>query len=323
MKNEDAKIIIGRKSSVWGCAVKYNVLLDNVLVGFLGNGGEVAVHTSPGAHTISLIRGNKKVEAVISFHIPDGQKETYFFVTLGVFNANIAPLQANVISTPAASKPIAVSTTDTPNKKLTVCKICGNQIAKNAKVCPNCGAKNSRTKQKILTVLGVLVVLSIIGSALPESEEPTQPTNASQSASAADQTAQPPTATPQQEAPKKEKPKKVKQEEPKEQAIAVSAKDLYDAYSANAVNADSLYLDKELMVTGTILDITQDALTNAPCVRLGVGDTLGIYSVDCFFPKNAEESSVIAGFTDGQVVTITGKCTGVALVNVQLSECHL
>lgn len=319
MKNEDAKIIIGRKNSVWGCAVKHNVMLDNTLVGFLGNGGEVTLHTSPGAHTISLIRGGKKVEAVISFHIPDGQKETYFFVTLGLFNVNIAPLQANVIPKPAVSESISASVKNVPNKKLTVCKICGNQIAKNAKVCPNCGAKNTRTKQTVLTVVGVLVVLGIIGNALPESEEPTQPADAGQSAPAATQAAaSQPQATapePQQEAPKQEKPK--------EQAIAISAKSLYDAYAANAVNADSLYLDKELMVTGTILDITQDALTNAPCVRLGVGDTLGIYSVECFFPKDCEESSIIAGFTDGQVVTITGKCNGVALVNVQLSKCHL
>lgn len=131
-------------------------------------------------------------------------------------------------------------------------------------------------------------------------------------------------STSNSEAPQTNNPKQQQSsKEPSEQAIAISAKDLYDAYTANQVNADGLYLDKELMVTGTILDITQDVLTNAPCVKLAVGDALGVYSIECFFPKNTEETSVIAGFADGQVVTITGKCNGVAIANVQLSECHL
>ena len=297
MKNEDAKIIIGRKNSIWGCAVKHNVLLDNVLAGILGNGGEIILHTSPGSHTISLFRG-KKVDSVISFHIPDGQKETYFFVTFGLVNVNITPLQSEMPQVKSA------------NSKQKVCKTCGNQISKDSKTCPKCGAKNANTSHKILIALGVLLILGVIGSILPEPEtkssDNTPPSTSQQGAASPES---------QQAEPKKN--------DSAEQAIAISAKDLYDAYAVNQVNADSLYLDKQLMVTGTIMDITQDVLTNAPCIKLSVGDTLGIYAVDCFFPKDCEETSIIAGFVDGQVVTIFGECDGVALVDVQLSKCHL
>ena len=267
MKNEDSKIIIGRKSSVFGCAIKYNVLLDNTFVGALGNGNELILHSFPGSHTLSLLKG-KKPDAVITFHIPVGQNETYFFVEPGSFKAKITQLNMESVHTKSGKR---------------------------------------HTGRNILIAFGVLLVLGAIGNALPETEN-APPESKKQSV---------------EKEPPKQEPQPKADTEQKESPIAISAKELYDAYVANQVNADSLYLDKELMVTGTILDITQDALTNAPCIKLAVGDALGIYAVDCFFPKNTEETSIIAGFVDGQVVTIFGECDGVALVDVQLSKCHL
>ena len=51
-------------------------------------------------------------------------------------------------------------------KNLTNCKVCGHEIAKNAKTCPNCGAKNKKPfyKRTWFIVLAVLVVLSMITS---------------------------------------------------------------------------------------------------------------------------------------------------------------
>lgn len=54
------------------------------------------------------------------------------------------------------------------NNKLTVCKVCGAEIAKNAPTCPKCGAKNKKG-HPILKALGiiflVLIVLGAFGSA--------------------------------------------------------------------------------------------------------------------------------------------------------------
>jgi len=47
-------------------------------------------------------------------------------------------------------------------EKLKKCKTCGKDIAKSAKVCPHCGAKNKR-KSKLIGVLAILgLIISII-----------------------------------------------------------------------------------------------------------------------------------------------------------------
>lgn len=47
--------------------------------------------------------------------------------------------------------------------KMVTCKTCGQQIAKSAKVCPNCGAKN-KGLPKIAIIIGVILVLAIIAA---------------------------------------------------------------------------------------------------------------------------------------------------------------
>lgn len=48
-------------------------------------------------------------------------------------------------------------------EKLTICKTCGAQIAKSAKACPNCGAKNRRRHPVLAGILAVVIILLIIG----------------------------------------------------------------------------------------------------------------------------------------------------------------
>ena len=52
------------------------------------------------------------------------------------------------------------------SNKMVSCKVCGEQIAKSAKVCPHCGAKRKRhTALGItLTILGVLLIAGAVGS---------------------------------------------------------------------------------------------------------------------------------------------------------------
>lgn len=46
-------------------------------------------------------------------------------------------------------------------KGMKACKTCGKPIAKNAKVCPNCGAKQ---KGKLGLIIGIVVALLVIGA---------------------------------------------------------------------------------------------------------------------------------------------------------------
>ena len=44
---------------------------------------------------------------------------------------------------------------------MTACKNCGAQIAKNAKVCPSCGAKNKKPFYKRVWFILLIVILAI------------------------------------------------------------------------------------------------------------------------------------------------------------------
>lgn len=105
--------------------------------------------------------------------------------------------------------------------------------------------------------------------------------------------------------------------------ISISAESLWSAYDENKVNADDLYKDELLAVSGTIIDIGQDLITKAPCVSLDTGDSLGLYAVQCFFPKNGDQDDLIAALSDGDYITIYGTCEGTPVLQVQLYKCYL
>ena len=52
------------------------------------------------------------------------------------------------------------------NKNMIPCKTCGKMIAKNAKKCPHCGAKNKKPiyKRVWFIILCIIVLIGIIGA---------------------------------------------------------------------------------------------------------------------------------------------------------------
>lgn len=167
--------------------------------------------------------------------------------------------------------------------KLIKCKTCGQEIAKTAKVCPYCGA---RQHQGVLTACAIIIVATIFacGAILIHAEKPS------------DDVSQEPVAS-------------------------ISAVDLYSAYLDNAVNADNLYKDKIIAVSGSVSDITTDMLTGNPCVCLDSKSDFGIYPIQCFFDDSHVDE--IATLVDGDQITITGKCSGNTVGIVQLSGCSI
>lgn len=178
--------------------------------------------------------------------------------------------------------------------KLTKCKTCGAEIAKSANVCPHCGA--NATFRKPLVIIGLIIwcmavffmvrACDVIGGG----EDRTAPSSSGDSESS--------------------------------QRITVSASDLWQAYTDNKVNADNLYKDKTLEITGVIVDIGTDMLLDDPCVSLKSGDQLGIYPVQCFFTDDKHNEQV-AALKDGDSITIVGRCTGAQIANIQLTDCSL
>ena len=57
--------------------------------------------------------------------------------------------------------------------KLISCKSCGKEIAKSAKACPHCGAKNKKGKGCLAAIL-LVFGFAVIGAALSGNDEPTK-----------------------------------------------------------------------------------------------------------------------------------------------------
>lgn len=57
------------------------------------------------------------------------------------------------------------------NNKMCTCKACGQEMAKSAKSCPHCGAKNKKANPILVGIIG-LVALIIIISAAGSNDEP-------------------------------------------------------------------------------------------------------------------------------------------------------
>lgn len=175
--------------------------------------------------------------------------------------------------------------------KLVKCKTCGADIAKTAKTCPHCGAKQHTGVYVVCTIIIIITALACIGILFGDNSlEP--------SAS-----------------------RQPQKENEKVETIEISATDLWAAYDENEVNADNLYKNKTLSVTGTVFEIGKDVITDAPFILLKSGDPYGIYSIQCYVASSSEQEK-LANVRDGDVVTITGKCTGKTL-NVILTSCLL
>lgn len=48
--------------------------------------------------------------------------------------------------------------------KLTNCKVCGAEVAKNAKMCPSCGAKLKKKHPILLGIIVIVIIIAIVGS---------------------------------------------------------------------------------------------------------------------------------------------------------------
>lgn len=104
--------------------------------------------------------------------------------------------------------------------KMKVCKHCGAEIAKSAKVCPVCGGKNKKPiyKRVWFWLLVFVVIIGALGSKGNGS---------------------------------KEEPKNV-------EYIAVTVDELNDALSENALNAEETYTDAYVAITGVLSTIDSD-----------------------------------------------------------------
>jgi hypothetical protein len=141
-----------------------------------------------------------------------------------------------------------------------------------------------------LIIIGIIIGLSVLGSLLPKTAD--SPSSDSSSSDVNETDAPSPTQ--------------------------VTAVELAQAYQANEVNAQNMYGDKTLDVTGTVTKVRLDLFNNPVVEMSGVNEFLNVQAT---FGK--DYNNQLASVTIGQ--QITARCTSITSVISApiLSDCTL
>ena len=98
----------------------------------------------------------------------------------------------------------------------------------------------------------------------------------------------------------------------KEKAVQLTAQNLYDAFRTNEPEANKLYLDKAIELTGEVADMSTNQDGKA-VVNFKTNDPLVV--INCTFKENP------GSLQPGQTITFKGICTGyIPDANVVINE---
>lgn len=197
----------------------------------------------------------------------------------------------------AAGQPIAAEPTVAAQKNMIPCKSCGTPMAKSAKTCPKCGAKNKKPiyKRWWLWALIILVLIIIIAAAGSNDDEKTPVSGEGTTISA------------QADATDAEKTTKATEAAKTYEKYDVT--DLFKALDANAINAKNQFENKYVELTGYISNM------DASGDYIGLGANPDNYdymfdSIQCYI-KSDEQLNKITQLSKGDQITIRGKITSV------------
>ncbi len=187
------------------------------------------------------------------------------------------------------------------------CKNCGKEIPNGSTFCTECGASQSvghssqfnqtpiaqskKKKPGCLIAAGVVAAIILLAAIIPKGDSEPKPVSTSAN-----------TESP----------------EPSEVPISVTASDLYNQYDENEVNADKLYKDKMLQVSGVIDSVT--VTFGQIQVIVTDGQQWSLVMVYCDFED--DQSDAVSALKKGNNVIIQGRCRGKALTPA-LDDCTI
>lgn len=121
---------------------------------------------------------------------------------------------------------------------------------------------------------------------------------------------------------KGEEAKKIAQEQFDKRTPSVTAIQLINTYEENEVNADNLYKNKMIKVSGTVDDIGKN-IAGQIYVILNNGNPYNLTTVQCFFSKKDDDQiNKVADLRKGDSVVVVGTCTGKSLTIV-INNCKI
>ena len=161
---------------------------------------------------------------------------------------------------------------------MTKCKTCGAEIAKNAKVCVACGAKNKQPKWILWAVIAVVLIV-VIASAGGN-----------------------------------DKPADVNNNQPQEEAVieytAYTVSEMISDLEANALKAEKKYDNQYVEITGKLQTVDSDG----SYISLRPADNpYSFVNAMCYIQNDTQLDKVLEMSTD-DTVTLKGKVTAVGEV---------
>ena len=177
------------------------------------------------------------------------------------------------------------------NNKMTTCRTCGKEMAKAAKVCPNCGAKNKKpffTKPWFIAIVVIFIIGAIASGGKSGSTNTNKVANkANSDASEVKDTVAESTA-------------------PTVEYTSYTVDDLMAQLEGNALKSSNDHKGENVRITGKlgVIDSSGKYITLYP-------DTdFAIIGVQCYI-KNDDTKAKVAELSKDSLVTLTGKITDV------------
>lgn len=180
------------------------------------------------------------------------------------------------------------------NNKMTTCKTCGKEMARSAKVCPSCGAKNKKpffTRPWFIAIVALIIIGAIASGGKSESGNTTavaDKTNSNNS-EVKDNTAESTTIA--------------------IEYIDYTVDDLMAQLEENALKASNDHKGENVRITGKLNNID----SSGKYISLVPNTDFAIIGVQCYI-KNDETKAKVAELSKDSLVTLTGKITDVGEV---------
>ena len=180
------------------------------------------------------------------------------------------------------------------NNKMTTCKTCGKEMAKSAKVCPSCGAKNKKpffTRPWFIAIVALIIIGAIASGGKSESGNTTAVADKTNSNNS-----------------------EVKDTTAESTTIAIeyadyTVDDLMAQLEENALKASNDHKGENVRITGKLNNID----SSGKYISLVPNTDFAIIGVQCYI-KNDETKAKVAELSKDSLVTLTGKITDVGEV---------
>lgn len=194
---------------------------------------------------------------------------------------------------------------ETERKDIKLCKHCQSEIPKKAKICPNCKKKQGGILKWIGIAFVVLIVIGALGGGEDKNKSTIQTENNFNDESNMENVI----AETETENGTVENPEEQEKEQKEIEYISVTATELSDALSNNAMKAQNDYKDKYLEITGKLGNIDSDG----KYIGIDSDKDFDLTYIQCYI-KSDEQKEAIINMSKGDSITVKGYCKDIGEV---------